>query len=281
MDRSTNRITLHVSHLESFRYNGVDLLLSGPELQVWRAATDNDGIKGWNDTWRALGRWRQQGLDKVEIIAAPAQVRSNSDGTVTISLEHVAKCTASAKAVVLRHAYTLSPDGTLAVKNQFVVDKAVRDLPRLGVTLQLPAGFEKLAWLGRGPYENYWDRKRSALIDLYHSTVTEQYVPYVMPQENGNHTDVRWLSLTNGKGFSLRVESRGLLEFSAQHFTASDFYAARHTYDLKPRPEVTLNLDYLQRGLGTQSCGPDTLSRYQINPGKYAWDYVLRGVKEK
>ena len=263
--------------IESFRWQGRDLLLAGPELQIWRGPTDNDGIKGWKEGWRALGKWRLQGLDQAEIVAAPAKIRQNRDGTVTLLLEHAAKCIASARAVVLRHDYTLSPNGTLAVENHFTVDKAVPDLPRLGVSLRLPAGFEKLKWFGRGPFENYVDRQRSAMIDLHESTVTAQYVPYIMPQEHGNHTDVRWLSIGEERGPSLRVQAQGPLEFSASHFTAQDLYAATHTYDLKPRPETILNLDLMQRGLGTLSCGPDTLSQYQIKTGRYAWNYILRG----
>ncbi len=262
--------------IENLRRNGRDLLLSGPELQIWRGATDNDGIKGFKDAWRALGKWRVMGLDQVKTLANPAKVRTNRDGTITLTLEHVASCTASAKAVVLHHAYTFSPDGTVTVENIFTVDKAVPDLPRLGVTMRLPAGFEKLRWFGRGPFENYSDRKRAALVDLYASTVTDQYVPYVMPQEHGNHIDVRWVSVANKNGAMLKVKAQGPLEFSASHFTANDLYAAYHTYDLKPRPETILNLDFKQRGLGTQSCGPDTLPAYQIQPGKYRWNYVLQ-----
>jgi beta-galactosidase len=264
--------------IDGFRWKGRELLLSGPELQIWRGPTDNDGIKGWKDPNRALGKWRAQGLDHATIAAAPAQVRQNRDGTVTLVLEHAASCTASARAVVLRHAYTLSPDGSLKVENLFTVEKVVPDLPRLGVTLRLPDGFEKLKWFGRGPVENYSDRKKSALVDLYKSTVTGQYVPYVMPQEHGNHCDVRWLSIENTEGAGLWVGAQGPLEFSASHFTAQDLYAALHTYDLKPRLETILNLDLTQRGLGTQSCGPDTLPQYKIKPGRHRWNYFVRGI---
>jgi beta-galactosidase len=259
----------------AFRRNGHDHLLSGPELQIWRGPTDNDGIKGWKEAWRTLGKWRELGLDQTEIVAAPARFLRNRDGTVTVSLVHTAKCAASAKAVVLAHDYTLSADGTMAVENRFIVNKAVADLPRLGVTLRLPAGFEKLRWFGRGPFENYADRKRSALVDLHAGTVAGQYVPYIMPQEHGNHVEVRWLTLTNGRGATFRVQAEGPLEFSASHFTAQDLYAAKHTYDLKPRPETILNLDFRQRGLGTQSCGPDALPAYKIEPGTYQWNYRL------
>jgi beta-galactosidase len=203
------------------------------------------------------------------------RAKPNRDGSVTLVVEHVGSCTASPKAIQHRHTYTIHPDGRIFAENVFTVDKAVPDLPRLGVVLSLKPGFEKLKWLGRGPFENYWDRKRAAMIDLYESTVTDQYVPYILPQEHGNHTDVRWLSLENGKA-GLRVSAQGSLEFTASHYTAHDLYAAYHTYDLKPRPETILSLDYHQRGLGTASCGPDTLPRYRINPGKYQFRYSLQ-----
>ena len=112
------------------------------------------------------------------------------------------------------------------------------------------------------------------IVDLYESTVTGQYVPYILPQEHGNHTDVRWLSLENGKT-GIRVTAQNGLEFTASHYTAHDLYAAKHTYDLTPRPETILSLDYHQRGLGTASCGPDTLPQYRLRPGKYRFAYTL------
>ena len=103
-------------------------------------------------------------------------------------------------------------------------------------------------------------------------------MPYIMPQEHGNHTDVRWLSLDDGRD-GLRVRAGdGTLEFSASHHATEDLWNARHTYDLRPRAETILHLDCRQRGLGTASCGPDTLERYRITPGRYRWSYVLEPV---
>jgi beta-galactosidase len=169
------------------------------------------------------------------------------------------------------------------VENFFAVAKEMPDLPRLGVVLTLPAGFDQLTWFGRGPWENYSDRKRSALVDLYHSSVTEQYIPYIMPQEHGNHTDVRWLTLDQGNGAALRIKAQGSLEFSVSHFTAQDITDSLHTYELeaKARPEIILNLDLTQRGLGTASCGPDTLDRYKIKPRHHTWNYTLQAISLK
>jgi beta-galactosidase len=265
--------SVNPGRIEKLQWRDRDLISAGPELQIWRGATDNDGIKGFQDDWRPLGQWRALGLDRAEIIAGPARVRSNHDGSATLELLHTARCQASAKAVVLRHSYTISTDGSLRVANVFTVDKSIPDLPRLGVIWRLPAGFEKLTWFGRGPEDNYADRKIGSLVDLYTSAVTDQYVPYIMPQEHGNHTDTRWLIVQTEDRFGLRIDAEGPLDFSASHFTAQDLFAAHHTYDLKPRPETILNLDLRQRGVGTRSCGPDTLPAYLIAPGRYEWSY--------
>jgi beta-galactosidase len=262
--------------IESLRWQEQDFLISGPRLQIWRGPTDNDGIKGWTDeTWRPLNKWRAQGLDKLVVKTVSAKARSNKDGSITLLFEQLGICAASDRALRHQHRYTISPDGRIQVDNTFTIDKAIPDLPRLGVTLTLKPGFEKLRWFGRGPFENYSDRKRAALVDLYESTVTEQYVPYIMPQEHGNHTDVRWLSL-GCESVKLLVEAAGPMEFSASHYTAQDIDSACHTYDLHPREEVILNLDYRQRGLGTESCGPGPLGQYKIKPGRYAWSYTLQ-----
>ena len=267
--RATGRI-------ETLRWQEQDLLISGPQLQIWRGPTDNDGIKGWTDeTWRPLNKWRAQGLDKLVVKVVSAKAKRHQDGNITLSFEHLASCAASDRAIRHQHSYLISPDGNIQADNTFTVDKAIPDLPRLGVVLTLNPGFEKLRWFGRGPFENYSDRKRAALVDLYESTVTDQYVPYIMPQEHGNHTDVRWLSL-EGQSAGLLVKAPGPLEFSASHYTAQDLDAAYHTYDLHPRPEVILSLDFRQRGLGTESCGPGTLEQYKIKPGRYVWSYTLQ-----
>ncbi len=265
--------------IESLQWQGKELLVEGPRLQVWRGATDNDGIKGWTgQDEKALGRWLAAGYDKLELKAVSAESKANEDGSVTLITEHVGSCKASAEAVKHRAKYTIHANGEIAVENTFVVAEGLADLPRLGVVLSLQPELEKLQWFGRGPWENYSDRKRSALVDLYESTVTEQYVPYILPQEHGNHTDVRWLSLQNG-GTGLKVTAEGPLEFTASHLSAEDLFAATHTYDLKPRPEVILSLDYAQCGLGTGSCGPGVLDQYKIGPGTYTWSYRLQAYR--
>ena len=142
--------------------------------------------------------------------------------------------------------------------------------------LVLAPGLEALEWVGLGPSESYSDRRAGSIVGRFRSTVSEQYVPYILPQEHGHRSDVRSLSLTDGDGFGLVVEGLPAIGFTASHFTAADLYTARHTSDLEPRPEVVLSLDHAQRGLGTASCGPDTAPRYRLTAASYSFSFVLR-----
>jgi beta-galactosidase len=202
------------------------------------------------------------------------ETQTNRNGTISLSIHQIG--TVKGGRFEHRHEYSFLPDGDILVENTVVADKSLPDLPRIGVTLSLAPAFEHLTWLGRGPHENYCDRKRSAAVGLYSGTVSEQYVPYIMPQEHGHKTDVRWFTLNDATQRGLLFAGQEMLEFSASHFAADDLFNARHTTDLEPRPEVIVNIDHAHRGLGTNSCGPDTLEEYMIQPGEYRFAYRIR-----
>ena len=269
-DKATGRLT-------SYGAGGHNLIQSGPALNVWRAGTDNDGIKlmpGRHQEWKALFRWLDLKLDALQ--SRLVGIRLVAGDQPAVEVVHQASGRELWDDFTHTQHFTLSPSGELEVTNSVVAGNGITDLPRVGVSLALVPGMENLDWFGRGPWENYADRKASAMVGLYHSTVSDQYVPYVMPQEHGHKTDVRWLSLTGSGGRALKVMGQPTIEFSASHFTANDLFAARHTVDLAPRPEVILNLDYGQRGLGTGSCGPDTLDQYKLLASAYSFAYRLQ-----
>jgi beta-galactosidase len=262
--------------LTGLRRNGEEVLHSGPRLQIWRAAIDNDGIRKWSGQEdKPLGRWFKAGLDKLELKPVSTQVEQG-EADVRVTTETVGSCAAGERAFVHRAIYTLRGDGVLSVENEIVVDEALTDLPRVGVTFALQPGYEQFSWLGRGPHENYIDRKRSSYVDVFHSTVSEQYVPYVLPQEHGNHTEVRWMKLENGSGSGVLVRPSQLMEGTASHYTPADLFAAWHTTDLTPRAETVIHLDVKQRGVGTGSCGPDALECYRIGAGTHRLDFDLQ-----
>lgn len=258
---------------------GSNLLVRGPRLNVWRAATDNDGIKllqgqEGSDT---LKHWLELGLNKVEHSLDHVRL-IRIKGSQCVEIVQRASGRGERGDFVHTHRYTLLPSGELHVDNVVRLGKRIRDIPRVGVDLVLTPGLEQLEWFGRGPWENYPDRKASAMLGRYASTVAAQYVPYIMPQEHAHKTDVRWLTLANEQGNGLRVEGNPTIEFSASHFTAAELFAAKHTTDLAPRAQVILNLDGAHRGLGTASCGPDTLRQYRLLKPIYRFMYRMSVV---
>jgi beta-galactosidase len=150
-------------------------------------------------------------------------------------------------------------------------------LPRVGLKLSLPQGYEQFTWYGRGPHESYADRKESAPISVYSGSVEEQYFPYILPQESGNKSDVRWAALTDDAGNGLLA--LGASNVSVHPFTDEDLTAAQHMHEIPRREAIFLNLDHQQGGLGNGSCGPGVLPQYQLKPEEFRFQVRLRPVK--
>ncbi|RME77237.1 MAG: DUF4981 domain-containing protein, partial [Chloroflexi bacterium] len=237
--------------LISLAYQGGDILCRSPRLNAWRAPTDNDGFKA-NPTRpdKLLAQWLNAGLNQLHYRTEAVEIEQVSPRLVRFYVRQDVRASADAPGFTHHLTGLVYGSGDIVLHNRIVAEPALPPLPRLGLTMSLPAGFEQFTWYGRGPHENYIDRNTGAAIGLYHSTVTDQYVPYIMPQENGNKTDVRWLALVSENGLGLLAANSPALEVSVSHFTADDLYRAYHTNELTPRPEVILNLDVRQCGLG-------------------------------
>jgi hypothetical protein len=149
-------------------------------------------------------------------------------------------------------------------------------LPRLGLQLITAGGFEQVEWFGRGTHETYADRQEGALVGVYSSTVDEQFVPYVLPQENGAHTEARWASLTAPDGCGLLAVGAPWFSFNALHYSTADLELSRHPHELTRMDEVEFNLDYAQSGLGSASCGPGRLEKYQLKAQETHFSLRLR-----
>jgi hypothetical protein len=174
------------------------------------------------------------------------------------------------------YVYTILGNGEVLVDTHVLPGEGLPFLPRIGLQMHLPGEYDQIAWYGRGPHETYVDRKVGAQVGVYGGSVDEQYVAYIIPEENGNKTDVRWVTLTNADGIGLHASADRLLEVSTHHFTPEDLTVARHTHELVRRSEVILHLDYGQSGLGSASCGPGRLEMYRLQPKEIRYCVHLR-----
>lgn len=265
----SSKVSFGNEGITSWKLGRTELLASGPALSVWRAPTDNDGIKGWSgQTQKALGRWQAAGLDQAKLNYASLEQTSNA---------FITRCTAKFKAgkILMTSHFGVSDAGELLVKHHFDIDASLPDLPRVGVRMILPKGFEQFEWFGRGPFETYIDRKCAGVVRHHVSTVKDQYVPYILPQEHGNLTDVRSLRLASRRA-SLTILTDDSIEASASHYPQEILTPAFHTYDLTPDPRTFVCLDVQQRGLGGASCGPDTLPQYLVDKDTYELQYRIK-----
>ncbi|GAA1997062.1 glycoside hydrolase family 2 TIM barrel-domain containing protein [Microbacterium pumilum] len=234
------------------RFAGIDLV--SPCLDVWRAPIDNDfGYYGepLEPFWRAEGLHRmQQRVDSIRWTDADLQV--------------ITRTGAAGSRLALLSTWRWSTDGAdlrLSLTVEQVGDWTV-PLPRLGIRMGLPAFVHTVEWFGRGPGEAYSDSARAQLVGRYASEVDDLQTPYLMPQENGNRLDARWVVFGIGGNRGLRVSSLEPFSFTTRRWTSEDLDAAKHPNDLVAGDRVWLNLDVAQYGLGSASCGPGVHPRY-------------------
>ena len=154
-------------------------------------------------------------------------------------------------------------------------------LPRVGTQLVMPAGFERVAWYGPGPDETYSDRKW-APVGLYRGSVDDQWTDYSRPQENGNKADARWMAITNSDGVGLLAVGMPLLSAAARHYAHADLVPARQTWGAKKRPELYVNIDFAQMGVGgDDSWGALPHPQYRLPAKAYEYRFRLRPFSTK
>jgi beta-galactosidase len=279
---------LETGRMESYTYKGKQLIKKGPEPDFWRAPTDND--YGW-DMDQKLGVWKKAGE---RTVVTKANISQPVPGKVVLSFTYDIPGLDGKKIAGYASSYTVFGSGDIVIKNQFAkLSEKVPEIPRMGMQMQLPVEFTNLKWLGRGPHENYVDRKTSAYVGLYESTVADQYTPYIRPSENGYKTDTRWLTLTDDSGTGILVSGNPLFCFSSLNNIHDDFEspgklsqyrkdaktANTHTVDVKPRDLVNLNVDLGQMGVGgDNSWGALIHKEYRLLDMKYEYSFRIRPV---
>ncbi|MBN1845345.1 MAG: DUF4981 domain-containing protein [Sedimentisphaerales bacterium] len=258
--------------LTSLQYDGREMLdqnhpTAGPTLTAYRAPISNDG-------W-LRDAVRRGGLDRLQYQVTHFQVERLSGSEAQVHV--VTRCAGDEQNGFQHHCtYTIFGNGMIHLENYVEPYGALGDLPRLGLTLVVSPEFDHWKWYGRGPWENYVDRSQCADIGWYEQTVAEQYVPYVRPQDTGNKQEVRFAALTDDRNTGLLIVADTPLSMCALHVSAQDLAAARHIHEVPRRPEVYLNIDYGQSGLGNGSCGPSTLDAYKLKAVPCRFGFSIR-----
>lgn len=262
-------------------------VVAGPQLTCERAFTDNDRWLRDGNPW---GEDRKRsfyasGLTQLRHHARPLHVADDGNA---VKVTAVVEVTGS-KSAGFTHTsvWTFRADGTVKVANTAVPHGTMPPaLPRLGTTWKLDKSLEQMAYYGRGPRENYVDRKTGSFLGWWESTVTDQFESYVRPQDNGYKCDVRTVRFTDVAGQGVEFSGDRPLFVQALHYGLEDLEFARHRNGEKryrtplvARPEVVLNLDVAQLGLGGASCGPTPMEKYMYRAQTENWTLTIKPVK--
>jgi beta-galactosidase len=278
--------------LSSIVMDGRELMLEPLAPNFWRAPTDND-FGNYMDDW--AGVWRQAGNNR-RLLNLESERAAN--GSITVIAMYAFDDDAGNELARWKAEYTMNRAGELHVGNRFVRQDGLPEIPRIGMNAELVRSLDQVEWFGRGPFENYSDRKLAAHVGLYRNTVADHYVPYMRPQENGYKTDVRWFSLSDDRHAGVKIVADELIGFSVHHnrmedfippvkiaITSEDGAGARenrervniHVNDIKPRDLVSVNIDYGQMGVGgDDSWGKRTLQRYMLNETSYHYGFTIQ-----
>jgi beta-galactosidase len=255
--------------LKSWTYKNTQLVKSPLRPDFWRAEIDNDRGRRME---KSQGIWRQA-HEAAECVAWSAVERAAEHTVVINTAQNLLKVNARWETT-----YTIYGSGEVLVQAKFTPNKT--DLPklvRLGMQMRMPAGFERVTWLGPGPQESYCDRK-DAKVGVWTGTVDEQfYRGYTEPGETGNKADARWIALSNTRGIGLLAVGQPLLSANALHYGTEDLNAGKHPFQLPRRDYITLNLDLKQQGVGgDDSWGAWPHEAFLIPCKEYEYSFRLR-----
>ena len=258
----------------SIERNGQNILLKdgGPMLHLWRAPHRNDD--GWADR-----SWVSSGLRELKWTTQEVSAKQKTNTTVDISVKLFAE---GKNNFTVNHdvVYTITGDGLITASNSVSSSNPKQVVARMGVRMFLEKQFDQVEYFGRGPMENYSDRKRGFDIGLYMSSVKDQLTPYEKPMEAGNHEDVRWALVKNNAGAGLKaISDTSLLQVSMLPYSDEEMENVEFRIDLPQSKSTVFCIGYKTLGVGSASCGPRPLPQYVVYaaPTKFVYKLQITG----
>lgn len=252
-------------------YHGVPMLAAPASFNIWRAPTDNDR--------RIRHKWEADGFDRADMKVYSASWSKTQSGGVEIVVQYslggyIRKPILHGEAV-----WQVEKTGEITLDTRVQVRENAPFLPRFGLQLTMPAGNEEVEYFGYGPHESYMDKRHSVRKGKYLYHVDEMFENYVMPQENGSRYGADWAIVSNLLGMGLKfVSSAEHFSFNASHYLPEDLNQAKHTYELAPRKETIVQLDYKLSGVGSNSCGPELLDQYRLKEKEFSYSLRISPV---
>ena len=267
--------------IQSWIVGGKEFLEKGPQINLWRAPTHNDGgyrPKTENEISR---QWVEAGLDSLQHKLKSFKLVEEKNGTVSVATTFVAQKTGNKSYVEYTTKYIVDPSGKVQIDTDLKPFGNIISFPRIGYTMTVKSGNDTFSWYGYGPYDTYNDRHSGARLGRFSGTVDEQFTHHAYPQENGNKYHCSWVSLTDNEGIGLVAEGMPFIESSAMHYSLENLSEAIDESQLKRTDNVTWNLDYKTYPIGNRSCGPPPLEQYVLFAEPVSFSFSVYPVLNK
>jgi beta-galactosidase len=277
--------------LISIKSGGKELLKQGAKLNLWRAPLANEtdewgfGRSNKKHTTDGYGRmaateWYSVGLDKIQSILSGFEVIQNDNKLVTLVIDNVSTFGNGRGSFLNHFKYHINSNGEMIIEHSAIPNGDMPSwLPRIGLEWILDKDLDNVQWYGRGPEENYPDRKSGYKIGIYSKTTKEMFEPYLIPQDNALRTDNRWVRMTDGNGKGLEFSGEKLFNFSAYPYSTENLTRALYSYQLQQFDGITFNFDYATSGVGcTALC---VFPEYQVMPQRFDYTMKVRLIKKR
>jgi beta-galactosidase len=274
--------------LISLQYMGKEMIQSGPKLNIWRAPLANE-FDGWGKTGAdlnykpAMGNdvanaWRSFGLDHLNYQLDNFLFTQINDNEVLITVNCHSEGINYKTIFEEKYSYRINGNGEIAINHAIIPQGFMPAwIPCIGNQWKITNDLSQVVWYGKGPFENYPDRKTGAKTGIYKSSVNEMRENYLLPQDYGLRTENRWLKLENKDGFGLEFKSDKWFDFAAQAFDTDNLSRAKYMFQLQPATNITLNLNYQTSGVGCTSTS--VLNQYRVVPQYFSYNFNIRPYK--
>ena len=257
--------------INSYIVKGQELLKGELRDNFWRAPTLNDEVDSW-----ALPRWKKSGLQHLTAKTGGLHIERLDDNKVSVTAVVEYYDDKEQLQIVVNKLYLIDGEGNISITNRVEPMETVTSFPKIGMQFRMPMDYRNLTYFGKNT-ENYPDRNASGKMGLYHVDALSLFEQHVVPQDNGNHSDTRWLALTSDKSkVGLFVKMQEPFNFSIYNYDDDNLTAARRINQLNPTDFLTVNVDYKQAPIGTATCGPGVVEKYVLGNQVYEYSVMLR-----
>lgn len=260
---------LYTGKFESLEYNEKELFTEPFDFSVWRAPCDND--------MNIRKEWESFKLDTAYTTCTRSDYKIYNNDILITSEYYLGADTVSPIAHLTVN-YTISSVGEITISTHAKINTKIKYLPRFGLVFKLSTDKQNVEYFGFGPHESYIDKHRSTYKSLFFSKADDMFENYIKPQENSSHYQTEWVDIVDNEKSGVKITAPTAFSFNLSRYSGKQLTETAHNADLVPENALTLHIDYKMSGVGSNSCGPELMEKYQLNEKEFSFKFKIKPI---